>query len=86
MAWINQWFSPIRKKGISRGVWLIGGILAVFEIIRYIPYAIQHDISISASVDNIISILHSYVVVQVFVDPIVSAVHKWLKVFNKEDN
>jgi len=85
MGWLVQWFSPIRKKGISRGVWLIGGILALFEIIRFLPFAYQSGMSVTMAVDNIISIIHSYIVIQVFVDPIVSSVHKWLKVFSKED-
>lgn len=83
MGWIVQRFSPVRKKGISRGVWLTGGLLALIELIRFAPYAIETGMSYTESIDKIISIFHSYVVVQVFVDPIVQAAHKWIGVFKK---
>jgi hypothetical protein len=80
MGWIVQIFSPIRKKGISRGVWLAGGLLAAVEIIRFGAFALESGMSYTQAVDRFISIFHSYVVVQVFVDPIVQAVHKWLNI------
>lgn len=86
MGWIVQIFSPIRKKGISRGVWLAGGLLAIIEIVRFGAFALESGMSYTQAVDNFISIFHSYVVVQVFVDPIVKFVHKWLQVFQKDNN
>ena len=83
MGWIVQRFSPVRKKGISRGVWLAGGFLALVEVFRFIPFAYESHMTYTEIVDKMISIFHSYVVIQVFVDPIVSSVHKWLGVFKK---
>ena len=83
MVWIVQQFSPIRKKGISRGVWLAGGLLALLEVLRYIPFAVEIGMTYTEVVDKVISIFHSYVVVQVFVDPIVQSVHKWMSILKK---
>lgn len=83
MGWIVQHFSPIRKKGVSRGVWLTGGFLALVEVIRFVPYAIEHTLTFTEIFDKVISIFYSYVLIQVFVDPIVVAVHKWLNIIKK---
>jgi len=83
MVWIVQQFSPIRKKGISRGVWLAGGLLALLEVLRFIPFAVEIGMTYTEVVDKVISIFHSYVVVQVFVDPIVQSVHKWMSILKK---
>lgn len=80
MLWIVQKFSPVRKKGISRGVWLTGGFLAIIEIIRFIPYAYEVGMSYTELTDVVISIFHSYIVVQVFVDSMVKFIHKWIDV------
>jgi hypothetical protein len=79
MRWIVEYFSPVRRKGRSRAVWLIGGFLALLEMVRFFPY-IGDDTS-GFGYDIFISIFHSYIVVQVFVDPIVNFVHKWLAMF-----
>ena len=60
LRWIVECLSPIRKKGISKAVWVIGGVLAGIEIIRYIPYAIENDLTYTSITDKIISIFHSY--------------------------
>jgi hypothetical protein len=82
LRWIVEYFSPVRRKGISKAVWLVGGVLAVIEMARFFPFVgdggLDHQ--------KFISILHSYVVVQVFVEPIVSTVNNWLKVFKKTAN
>lgn len=83
LRWIVERFSPIRKKGISKAVWLSGGLLALIEIIRFIPFAIEGSLSYTSIVDKIISILHSYIVIQVFVEPIVNLANKWLGIFKK---
>ena len=36
MGWIVQRFSPVRKKGISRGVWLAGGFLALVAFLTLV--------------------------------------------------
>jgi len=77
MRWIVEHFSPVRKKGRTRAVWLVGGVLALIEMIKFLPHASQHDMY---DYQKFISIFHSYIVVQVFVDPIVTKVHKWLRV------
>lgn len=79
MRWIVERFSPVRKKGRSKAVWLIGGFLALVEMIRFIPF--MQSIENEIIVQQFISIFHSYVVIQVFVDPIVQSVHKWLTIF-----
>ena len=83
LRWIVEYFSPIKKKGVSKAVWLSGGVLALIEIIRFIPFAIETHMDYTHIVDKFISIIHSYVVIQVFVEPIVNLVHKWLGVFKK---
>ena len=83
LKWIVEIYSPIRSKGISKAVWLIGGILAVMEMLRFVPVIIEHDLTVTMAVDKFVSILHSYVVIQVFVEPIVNTLHKWVTMFKK---
>jgi hypothetical protein len=83
LKWIVEIYSPIRSKGISKAVWLIGGILAIMEMLRFIPVIIEHDLTVTMAVDKFVSILHSYVVIQVFVEPIVNTLHKWVTMFKK---
>jgi hypothetical protein len=83
LRWIVEIYSPIRSKGISKAVWLIGGILAVLEMLRFVPVIIEHDLTVTMAVDKFTSILHSYVVIQVFVEPIVNTIHKWVTMFKK---
>lgn len=75
MQWIVQAFSPVRKKGRSKAVWVFGGVLAVVEMVRFMPYlgdgGLDHQ--------KFISIFHSYVVIQVFVETIVTKVHKLIE-------
>jgi hypothetical protein len=77
--WINLWFAPVRKKGRSRAVWLLGLVLAIMEIIRYLPYIGNGKISSEV----ILSIFHSYLLIQVFVDTIVNKVHDWVNLLKK---
>jgi hypothetical protein len=89
MRWIVEYFSPIRKKGRSKAVWLIGGILALLEMFRVVPFFISGGLNLhnlQEIIQKFVAIFHSYVVVQVFVDPIVSSVHKWVGVFRKVDH
>jgi hypothetical protein len=83
LRWIVEYFSPVRKKGVSKTVWLVGGILALLEMARFIPVTLEHEMSTTLIVEKFIAILHSYVVVQVFVEPIVHTVHKWITIFKK---
>jgi hypothetical protein len=83
LRWIVEIYSPIRSKGISKAVWLIGGILALLEMLRFVPVIIEHDLTVTMAVDKFVSILHSYVVIQVFVEPIVNTLHKWVTMFKK---
>ena len=79
LRWIVEFFSPVRRKGVSKAVWLVGGILAAIEIARFYPHY-GHDNELW---DKIFSIIHSYIVIQVFVEPIVVFIHKWLDKFRK---
>jgi len=79
MGWIVSYFSPVRKKGRSKAVWVIGGFLAIVEMARFAPFIGEGGLDFQ----KLISIFHSYVVVQVFVDPIVQTVNNWFKVFKK---
>jgi hypothetical protein len=83
LKWIVEIYSPIRSKGISKAVWLIGGILAVLEMLRFVPVIIEHHLTVTMTVDKFTSIIHSYVVIQVFVEPIVSTLHRWVTLFKK---
>lgn len=79
LRWIVEYFSPVRKKGRSKAVWLVGGILAAIEIARFYPH-FGHDGELIAKV---FSVIHSYLVIQVFVEPIVVFVHRWVVKFRK---
>jgi hypothetical protein len=83
LRWVVEIYSPIRSKGISKAVWLIGSILAVMEMLRFVPVIIEHDLTFTMAVDKFVSILHSYVVIQVFVEPMVNTLHKWVTMFKK---
>jgi hypothetical protein len=83
LRWIVERFSPVRRKGVSKAVWLSGGVLALLEVIRFIPYAIESSLTYTLIVDKFISIVHSYIVIQVFVEPIVNNVHKWIGILRK---
>jgi hypothetical protein len=83
LRWIVELYSPVRSKGISKAVWLIGGVLAILELLRFVPVMIEEKHSATLIVDRFITILHSYVVIQVFVEPIVSTIHKWIGLFKK---
>ena len=74
LKWIVEYFSPVRKKGRSKAVWLVGGILALIEIIRFLPH-FGHD---GELLNKVFSIIHSYLLIQVFVEPIVMFVHRWV--------
>ena len=78
LKWIVEYFSPVRRKGRSKAVWLVGGILAVIEIIRFTPHFGEGEL-----LAKIFSIIHSYLVVQVFVEPIVVFVNKWVGIIKK---
>lgn len=82
LRWIVEWFSPVRKKGRSKAVWVVGGFLALIEMVRFAPFIGEGGLDFQ----KLISIFHSYVVVQVFVDPIVQTVNSWLKVFKRTTN
>jgi hypothetical protein len=86
LRWIVEYFSPIKKKGISKAVWLVGGILAIMEMIRFLPFISENNLSISMIVEKVIAIIHSYIVIQVFVEPIVNTIHKWMDVFKRSAN
>jgi len=86
LKWIVEWFSPVRKKGISKSVWLVGGILAILEMLRFLPYSIEHSMSISVVIEKMVAIIHSYIVIQVFVEPIVNSLHKWMLMFRRSTN
>ena len=81
LRWIVEYLSPVRKKGITKAVWLVGGILALLELARFFPYmgeGLTHE--------KVFSVLHSYIFIQVFVGPIVKGVHNWLEIFKKKKN
>jgi hypothetical protein len=81
MRWISEYFSPVRSKGVSKAVWLVGGVLALVEMIRFFPYVGVGGVDYQ----KFISIFHSYIVIQVFVEPIVHFVHKWLSIVKRSD-
>jgi uncharacterized membrane protein (DUF2068 family) len=83
LRWIVEYFSPVKRKGVSKAVWLSGGVLALIEMIRFVPFAIETNMDYTHIVDKFISIIHSYIVIQVFVEPIVTLVNKWLGVFKR---
>jgi len=80
MRWIVQWFSPVQKKGISKAVWVIGAFLAGLEMIKFLPFMFS-----DTNVDHqkFFYIFYSYVVIQVFVGPIVEIINKWVNIFQK---
>ena len=79
LRWIVEYFSPVRRKGISKAVWLVGGVLALIEVARFIPHFENGELL----TQKIFSIVHSYVLIQVFVEYIVEFVHKWVGIVRK---
>ncbi|RMG43347.1 MAG: hypothetical protein D6732_00210 [Methanobacteriota archaeon] len=82
--WINYYFSPVRKKGRTRGVWLIGAVLGVMELIRYLPILFDDWLTYY---QKTIHLLYSFIVIQVFVDDIVKLLDNWLVIvkFKKKE-
>jgi len=78
-----QW---IVKKFGSRvnAVWWVGGIIGTLEIIRFLPWFRVDEIGID--VQQVVSIFHSYLLIQVFVDDIVQTVHSWFMLLKKTKN
>jgi len=78
-----QW---IVKKFGSRvnAVWWVGGIIGALESIRFLPWFRVDEIGID--VQQIVSIFHSYLLIQVFVDDIVQTVHSWFVLLKKTKN
>lgn len=83
LSWIVEYFSPIRKKGISKAIWVCGGILALMEIGRFVPSMIENNYTLAMTVDKLMSVTHSYLVIQVFVEPIVTTAHRYLTIFKR---
>jgi hypothetical protein len=81
--WVNYYFSPVSKLGRTRGVWLIGAVLGVIELIRRLPILFESALLYYQSAMHL---LYSFIVVQVFVDDIVKALHKWLVTFKFTSN
>ena len=81
LSWIALKYSPIHKKGRSKAVWFIGVLLAVVEIIKYIPWIGNGKLSYKVFVN----LLHSYIVIQVFVEPIVIKIHNLVTLLKKEE-
>ena len=79
LKWIVEYFSPVRRKGVSKAVWLVGGVLALIEVGRFIPHIDSGELL----AQKIFSIVHSYILIQVFVEYIVEFVHKWIGVIRK---
>jgi len=81
LRWISLWYSPIRKQGRSKAIWLIGAVLALIEIIEYFPWIGTGSINYKI----IVNLLHSYIVIQVFVEPIVLKIHNLVTLLKKVD-
>jgi hypothetical protein len=82
MKWIVNLFSSDRDKGLSYAIWVVGGLLAVIEVGRLVPYLGDNELILQ----KIVSIGHSYIVIQVFVESIVKSIHKWVNIFNKKND
>lgn len=79
MAWLNK-----KLGGLPYSVWKIGAILALIEVTRIIPFidpTMEHYTP--ALVQKCVSIFHSYIVIQVFVEDIVKSVKKWFELFRR---
>ena len=79
MSWLNK-----KMGGLPYSVWKIGAILALIEVARIIPFIdpnMEHYTP--ALVQKCVSIFHSYIVIQVFVEDIVKLVKKWFELFRR---
>lgn len=77
MKWLSERFG-----GRSRAIWIVGAIIGLMEVVRFLP-SFHGD---GLDVQRVMSILHSYLVIQVFVEDIVRLVHNWIGVFRRTTN
>lgn len=75
--WVWKFYSPVRKLGVSKAVWILGAVLGIIEVLRFMPYIITGKVSYQ----KIFDILYTYLVVQVFVEHLVIALNKYLGFF-----
>lgn len=83
MGWVSK-----KLGGIPYSVWKVGAFLAVIEILRIVPFIYNDNSDYFAIVtQKIVSILHSYMLIQVFVEDIVGSVHRWIGIVRRaKDN
>lgn len=79
LKWVSE-----KLGGLSKSTWIVGGILALIEIGRIIPFIEGGDMA--AIIQKFVSILHSYLLIQVFVEDIVKSVHRWVDIFRKKND
>ena len=72
--WLCRWFAPVRKKGRDKAVWVFGSVFAVLEMFRFLPFIGFNGLWMQ----KCMSILHSFVIIQVFVEPLVNTVEKYI--------
>lgn len=76
MKWISD-----KLGGLPYSIWWVGGILAIIEVCRFLPYFGDNDLS----VQKIVSIFHSFLLIQVFVEDIVRNLNRWINMFKKSE-
>lgn len=78
MKWVSD-----KLGGLPYSIWIVGGILALIEIGRFLPFI--EGGGAAAVVQKFVSIFHSYILIQVFVEDIVKTVHKWVDIFRRKE-
>jgi hypothetical protein len=79
MEWVSK-----KLGGTPYSIWKIGAFLGILEVCRIIPFIDPASADYLPSiVQKFISILHSYILIQVFVEDIVKGVHKWIYLFKR---
>lgn len=82
MEWISK-----KLGGIPYSIWKVGAYLAIIEVIRIIPFIYDNNGDYFAAVtQKIVSILHSYLLIQVFVEDIVNSVNNWVGLIRRAKN
>lgn len=75
MKWISD-----KLGGLPYSIWWVGGILAIIEICRFSP----HFGGDALTVQKIVSIAHSFLLIQVFVEDIVRNINRWINIFKNK--
>lgn len=74
LKWIKKMIGSLQ-----RSIWIIGIILGIIEIIRFVPFFDSEK-----DIQKIVSVFHSFLLIQVFVEDLVKFVNNLVIGFRKK--